>query len=325
MAGKGSLASPPPFRAQLALLVDHAPEGDAWLHEDKLDGYRIGCRLHRGRATLTSRREQDWTARFPGIAQAAEKLKSKSALLDGEVAVVDKSGRTSFQALQNAFGKGGATNVVYFVFDLLFLDGADLTRLPLEERKALLKALLGSKRTGPIRWVSHRVGGGAEVFAEACARGLEGIVSKRREGRYIPGRRDPSWQKTKCVKRQELVIGGFTDPQGSREGIGALLVGYYDDGENLVYAGKVGTGYTRMLALELRQMLGAIEQDDSPFAKRPAALLGSVHWVAPKLVGEVAFTEWTRDGTLRHPSFKGLRRDKKAKDVKLEVPTSGEQ
>jgi bifunctional non-homologous end joining protein LigD len=311
-----ALAPPPPYRAQTAVLVDHAPEGDKWLHEEKLDGYRIGCRIDAGRVDLISRRSNDWTASFPAVRDAAKLLPVKNVLIDGEVAVVEPSGRTSFQELQNAFERGAAPHVVYFAFDLLFLDGENLMRLPLEERKARLETLLGGKRTGPIRWVSHIIGRGPDVFAAARAHGLEGIVSKRRDGPYRPGKRDTSWQKTKCVQRQEFVIGGFTDPEGSREGIGALLLGYYDDGR-LVYAGKVGTGFTQALALELRRALGGIEQDECPFAERPPE---DAHWVAPKLVGEVMFTEWTGDGTLRHPSFKGLRKDKKAKDVRREMP-----
>jgi bifunctional non-homologous end joining protein LigD len=316
---KSATARPPKYNAQLALLVDHAPEGEAWLHEEKLDGYRIGCRIDHGRVELVSRRDQDWTARFPGVSAAAAKLPVETALLDGEVAVVEPSGKTNFQALQNAFEGGAATRVVYFVFDLLFLNGESLMSLPLEDRKTRLEKLLEGKRTGPIRWVSHIVGRGPEVFGAACQRGLEGIVSKRRDASYRPGRRDPTWQKIKCVKRQEFVIGGFTDPEGSREGIGALLIGYYDKSGHLVFAGKVGTGYTRALALELRHTLDGIEQTECPFAERPERRIAlGAHWVAPKLVGEVAFAEWTKDGTLRHPSFKGLRRDKSPKDVRRE-------
>jgi bifunctional non-homologous end joining protein LigD len=320
------LAPPPRYNAQLALLVDHAPEGDQWLHEEKLDGYRIGCRIEAGKVQLISRRDQDWTASFPTLRDAAAKLKVKNALIDGEVAVVHASGRTDFQALQNAFKFGVAVvpNVVYFAFDLLFIDGENLMGLPLEERKARLEKLLGGERKGTLRWVSHILGKGPKVFAGACERDLEGIVSKRRDARYHPGKRDPTWVKTKCTKRQEFVIGGFTDPEGSREGIGALLVGYYT-GDDLVFAGKVGTGYSQALARELRAKLGRIEQMDCPFSKRPAGWLRwNAHWVSPRLVGEVAFTEWTRDGTLRHPSFKGLRKDKKAKDVQKEFTKSGD-
>jgi bifunctional non-homologous end joining protein LigD len=311
-----ALASPPRYRAQTAVLVEHPPEGDRWLHEEKLDGYRIGCRIDKGRVDLVSRRANDWTASFPAVRDAARELPLKNALIDGEVAVVEPSGRTSFQELQNAFERGSANNVVYFAFDLLFLDGEDLSRLPLEERKARLEKLLDGKRVGPIRWVSHIIGRGPEVFAAARAHGMEGIVSKRRDVPYRAGKRDTSWQKTKCVQRQEFVIGGFTEPEGNREGLGALLIGHYQE-RRLIYAGKVGTGFTRELALDLRRALGAIEQVDCPFAERPPE---EAHWVAPKLVGEVIFTEWTREGTLRHPSFKGLRRDKVASEVHREMP-----
>src|SRR5512138_2075443 len=201
----------PAYRAQLALLVDDAPAGPGWIHETKYDGYRIGCAVERGRATLFSRRGKDWTREFPDVAAAAARLPVRSALLDGEVAAVLPDGRTSFQALQNAFS-GGERRLVYFVFDLLHLDGEDLARRPLLERKAALARLLG-EGAGPLRFAPHVEGSGAEVFREACRLGLEGIVSKRADHAYRPGR-GGGWVKTKCILRQELVIGGFTDPEG---------------------------------------------------------------------------------------------------------------
>ena len=310
----------PPYRAQLALLVDAAPEEAGWIHEVKYDGYRIGCAVARGQATLWSRREKDWTAQFPEIAAAAAKLPVRSALLDGEVAAVLPDGRTSFQALQNAFA-GGRRNLVYFVFDLLHLDGEDLAARPLLERKAALAELLGDG-VGPIRYAPHVEGSGAAVFREACRLGLEGIVSKRADHPYRPGR-GGGWVKTKCILRQELVIGGFTDPEGAaRDAIGALLVGAHEAGA-LRFAGKVGTGFTNAQARALRARLEKLETRECPFTPRPAGWLGEhAHWVRPELVAEVAFTEWTGDGHLRHPSFQGLREDRRAKDVVRERPTS---
>jgi bifunctional non-homologous end joining protein LigD len=299
--------------------VDAPPAGQEWLHEQKFDGYRILAVLDRGGVQLLSRRFKDWTAAFPGVAAAVARLPAGRAVLDGEVAAVLADGRTSFQALQNA--RDGA-NVVYFVFDLLALDGEDLAPLPLDQRKARLAALVASARGAPglIRYSDHVIGEGEAFFALACRRGLEGIVSKRRDKPYLPGR-GMTWLKTKCLQRQEFVIGGFTDPEGSRRGLGALLVGYHA-GPRLVYAGKVGTGYTQAMLLDLRDRLDALEQAASPFSPEPprAWTGGGRHWVAPELVAEVAFSEWTDDSRLRHPSFQGLRLDKPARDVVRETP-----
>jgi bifunctional non-homologous end joining protein LigD len=297
---------------QLATLVDEAPEGNEWLHEQKFDGYRIVAELDGGHATLWTRRFNDWTAQFPTIARAIERLPAKRAVIDGEVAAVLPDGRTSFQALQNAIGTA-AGNLFYFAFDLLRLDREELTSLPLEERKSRLHALIGGIRE--LRYSDHVIGNGKAFFELACKRGLEGIVSKRRDRPYTPGR-NRDWLKTKCLLRQELVVGGFTDPEGSRVGIGALLVGYHQGGA-LVYAGKVGTGYTTKMLRELRAELAPLEIAKAPFHPVPQrAWTGPrVHWVTPKLVAEVAFSEWTDDGRLRHPSFQGMRRDKPASEV----------
>jgi bifunctional non-homologous end joining protein LigD len=229
------------YTPQLATLVKEAPSGDEWLHELKYDGYRIGCVIAGGNVQLLSRNGKDWTDRFAAVREAAAQLKVKRALLDGEVAVVLPDGRTSFQALQNALG-GAAGQLVYFVFDLLHLDGTDIGRLPLEERKARLQKLLG-KSKGVLRYSDHVVGHGDEVFNAACRQHAEGIVSKRRDRPFQAGR-GLSWVKTKCIQRQEFIIGGYTDPEGARTGLGALLVGVRE-GDQLVYAGKVGTGFTR--------------------------------------------------------------------------------
>jgi bifunctional non-homologous end joining protein LigD len=312
-------AQPPIHELQLATLVAEAPEGPEWLHEQKFDGYRILAELDRGTVRLLSRRFKDWTAEFPTVAAAVATLPARRAVIDGEVAAVQPDGRTSFQALQNT--RDGA-DIAYFVFDLLALDGEDLTALPLEDRKARLEQLVRPARGAPgvVRYSDHITGSGRAFFTLACQRGLEGIISKRRDKPYLPGR-GPTWLKTKCLVRQELVIGGFTDPEGSRTGIGALLVGYYD-GPTLVYAGKVGTGFSHALLGELRGLLAPLERAASPFSPEPprAWTGGGRHWVAPELVGEVAFSEWTHEGRLRHPSFQGLRRDKRAFDVVREAP-----
>jgi len=305
----------PSYDPQLAQLVKSAPTGDEWLHELKYDGYRIGCRIDAGKVTLISRNGNDWTDHFPEIAKAATELKVESALLDGEVCVVSPHGRTSFQALQN-LASADRKRLVYFVFDLLYLDGRTLIGEPLEARKAALRTIVRGDR---IQFSDHVNGDGAAAFREACRLKLEGIISKRRNAPYQSGKR-LGWLKTKCIQRQEFVIGGFTDPEGSREGIGALLVGFYE-AERLVFAGKVGTGFTTKSARELRTRLNAIEIRESPFSPPPPGWLGrNAHWVRPQLVGEVEFTEWTDEGKIRHPSFQGLRADKKARVVTKEEP-----
>jgi bifunctional non-homologous end joining protein LigD len=304
------------YRPQLARLVSVAPEGDDWLHEMKYDGYRIGCRIRGKTITLMTRNGKNWTASFPAVAAAARAIGVEDAILDGEIAVVLPDGRTSFQALQNAFTGGATRGLTYFVFDLLALDGVNLRPQPLERRKEALARLIGTTgRATVIRFADHVVGHGGELFEQACRLRVEGIISKRRSAPYVAGRGD-TWVKTKCALRQEFVIGGFTDPEGSRQGIGALLIGYRDDSGALVFAGKVGTGFSVAVARDLRRRLDALERRQSPFTPPPpAALLRRAHWVKPTLVGEVTFTEWTNDGRIRHPSFQGLRRDKPAASV----------
>lgn len=302
---------------QLATLVDEAPEGDEWLHEMKLDGYRIVAERRGRNVKLWSRRFNDWTAQFPTVAAAVAGLPAKSCVIDGEVAAVMPDGRTSFQALQNRGGQ-----LMYFAFDLIELDGEDIGALPLEQRKTKLAALLERGDRDVLKYSDHVIGGGKAFFALACQRGLEGIVSKRRDKPYTPGR-GGAWLKTKCLLRQELVIGGFTDPEGVRTHIGALLVGYYE-GAALRYAGKVGTGFTMKTLGDLKKRLAPLELAKSPFDPEPArAWTGAGrHWVKPELVAEVAFSEWTADGRLRHPSFQGLRDDKKAAEVVRERPVA---
>ena len=309
--------APSDYVPQLATLVATPPSGDEWLHEIKFDGYRIGASVRKGAVALYTRNGNDWTSAFPEIAEAVRKLNVDDALIDGEVAVVLPDGRTSFQALQASSSRAHRGTLVYFVFDLLRLEGERLESLPLEERKARLEKLVGNRKTGRIRFSEHVEGHGESFFEQACGLGLEGIVSKRRDLPYRPGRHG-GWVKTKCVQRQEFVIGGFTDPEGMRAGLGALLIGYYE-GDRLVFCGKVGTGFTHKAALELRARLDRLEQKTCPFTPPPAGRLGrNAHWVRPALVCEVVFTEWTGDGKIRHPSFHGLRADKNAKEVTRE-------
>jgi bifunctional non-homologous end joining protein LigD len=303
---------------QLATLVKEPPRGDGWFHEMKLDGYRILARLEKGKARLWSRNAKDWTERFPTVARAVEALAVPTAILDGEVAMLLPDGTTSFNALQNAHGNATAGELTYFVFDVIYLDGWSLTAASLEERKKVLNDLLaGSSR--PLCYSEHVVGAGEEFFRQACRLKLEGIVSKKRDAPYSPGRMR-TWLKVKCQQEQELVIGGFTDPEGQRSGLGALLLGVYEDGK-LRYAGKVGTGFSVEVAQDLRRKLDRLTQSTNPFGDK-VPRMARAHWVKPKLVANVTFGEWTPDGRLRHPSFKSLREDMAPREVVREKPAA---
>jgi bifunctional non-homologous end joining protein LigD len=308
---------------QLATLVSAVPEGQNWLHELKFDGYRILCRIDNGRVTLLTRNAQDWTSRFRSVAQAAKELDVGQALIDGEVIAVDDKGKHSFQVLQNVLKHGDSAELVYYAFDLLHLDGRDVRSVALLERKELLQRRLRfdpkAPGTGPLRYSEHWIAQGTKVFDKACEIGFEGIIAKRVDAPYRSGRgRD--WLKIKCSKNQEFVIGGFTDPAGARAGFGALLLGVHDDSGGLRYAGRVGTGFDDRMLRDLRARLDKLERKSPPFVNPPKGSdAKGVHWVEPDLVGEVVFTEWTSDGLLRHPSFKGLREDKPAKQIQREV------
>ncbi|HZO41694.1 MAG TPA: DNA ligase D [Methylomirabilota bacterium] len=324
ISGARRAAMPGFIPPQLATLVDAPPSGAQWLHELKHDGYRILARLDRGRVKLMSRNGRDWTDHFPAVAAGVARLPAEQAFLDGEVTVLLPNGASSFQALQNFMSGPGKGELAYMIFDLVYLDGSDLTGAPLEERKAALAKLLtaGRDRATVLRYSDHVVGAGSDFFEHACGMGLEGIVSKRRDAPYR-GRRGAAWLKIKCLKRQEIVIGGYTDPEGSRLGIGALLGGVYEDGR-LSYAGKIGTGFNRETLRDLKKRLTALDEDVSPFSPRPTGV-GRPHWVKPELVAEVSFSEWTSDGKLRHSTFLGLREDKPARAVIRELPADVER
>lgn len=251
---------------QLATLTDQAPEGDDWVHELKYDGYRILARVSNHAAQLLSRNNHDWTGRLQRIADAVAELPVNTAWLDGEVVAILHDGSISFQALQNAFDTRSDTNLAYYVFDLVYLDGYDLRRVPLLHRKHALADLLQSKTEGLIRYSDHIVGGGPIVFDQACQQGMEGIMSKRRDAVYRSNR-NGNWLKVKCSHRQEFVIGGFTDPGGSRTAFGALLLGVHDRHGHLHFAGKTGTGFTERTLKELHKKLTALKQVHSPFAE----------------------------------------------------------
>jgi bifunctional non-homologous end joining protein LigD len=314
LKGARKQALPDMIEPQLATLVKSAPTGPAWVHEIKFDGYRMLCRIADGEAQIVSRTAKDWTAEFSAVAHALARLPVESAWLDGEVVVVDAHGRTRFQALQNALSGATTATLSYFAFDLLYLNGFDLRGVALAERKRLLQELLANAPM-TVKYSEHFAAPGEAFLQHACELGLEGMVSKRSDLPYQAGR-GPAWQKMKCERSQEMVIGGFTDPEGSREGFGALLLGVYEPDGRLTYSGKVGTGFDTASLKSLSRSLKKLVQKESPFHNPPrGAEARRAHWVKPDLVAEVSFTEWTADGTLRHPSFKGLRADKPAKEV----------
>ncbi len=301
LEGAKAAAMPATLTPMLATLVDDVPGGDDWVHEIKYDGYRMLCRVERGKARIFSRNGKDWTSQLRPIAEAAQRLNVKQAWLDGEVAAVDAEGHTSFQVLQNALSDPNRKPLTCFVFDLLYLDGHDLRQAALTERKRLLQQVLEGADPA-LRYSADVQGSGAEFLKEACRLGLEGAISKRADSLYRAGVRTREWVKVKCGKRQEMVIGGFTDPQRSRRGFGALLLGVYESGE-LRYSGKVGTGFDDKTLTKLRSMLDKLEQSSSPFANPPRGFEAkAAHWVKPQLVAEIAFTEWSNDGALRRRS-----------------------
>ena len=290
------------------------PNGEKWLHEVKYDGYRIIARKSGDDITLFSRSGLDWTVRFPAIAKALQSLPCEDTLLDGEIAFVLASGVTDFKSLQEHIDTPHPA-FRYFLFDQLFLDGKDWRTQPLTKRKTGLAQLLTAKPLPDwLVYSDHVEGSGREFFREACAAGLEGVVSKRVDLPYVSGR-TKDWLKIKCVKRAEFVIGGYSRSTAKDRAFSSLLVGTFDDGR-LVFAGKVGTGFSSPDLDRLAKRFKPLERSSSPFVEVPAIERRDAVWLSPKLVCEVAYTEWTRDGRLRHPSFQGLREDKPAAEVK---------
>ncbi|HJR46054.1 MAG TPA: non-homologous end-joining DNA ligase [Actinomycetota bacterium] len=292
----------------LATLTESYFSDPEWVFEPKLDGVRCLAFKKGRKVRLTSRNRLSLNDRYPEVVEAVGRVALDDVVLDGEVAVVSR-GISRFQSLQRHLLEGGGA-LVYFVFDSPHLAGRDVGRLPLLARKDLLRRLVAP--VDGIRLVTHRKKNGEAYLRDACEKGWEGLIAKRAAAPYVNGR-SKEWLKFKCSKEQEFVIGGYTEPQGSRIGFGALLVGYYEDGR-LRYAGKVGTGYNVPLLQTLTEKLARMEHDRCPFEGKPPLRKG-VHWVKPKLVAQVGFSEWTRDGRLRHPRFIGIRDDKKARDV----------
>ena len=305
----------------LATLTDTMPTQGKWVYEPKLDGVRALIYVNDGAVRIYSRNRKPLNGAYPELVEALEHAVRGSAVLDGEVVAFDpERGVTSFARLQQRMqlrdplrARRSQVEVYLYLFDCLYYEGVDLMGLPLIDRKAVLRDVVWYD--DPIRFTPHRTTGSAAMLRDACAKGAEGILAKRADSKYV-STRSSDWLKLKCVRQQEFVIGGYTAPQGARERLGALLVGYYD-GKTLRYAGKVGTGYDRRTLEHLHSRLVPLHRSASPFSEGPTPA-GDVQWVAPRLVAQIGFSEWTSAGLLRHPRFLGLRTDKAAREVRRE-------
>lgn len=319
----GSSKLPGFIPPQLATLAESAPKGDGWLHEIKYDGYRLIARRSGGSVRLLTRQENDWTDRFGPIATAIADLPGDTMIVDGEACIIDAQGHTSFQKLQNAIKAKKFDRLVFFVFDLLHIDGRDLRTLPLTERKTELASLMaGLPEDGVLRLSDHVLGQGEAMFENACELALEGLISKKADAPYTSGR-SRTWLKAKCSRRQEFVVIGWTPPGGSRRHFGSLLLAARDGDDRLVYTGRVGTGFNARSLGDIKKRLDGLARKTCPADEPPTtAESKDARWVTPELVAEVAFTQWTDDGRLRHPSFQGLREDKPAGAVHIDEPQS---
>jgi len=305
----------------LAKLTHEHFSGEDWIFERKLDGERVFAHISDdGNVTLYSRNQKELNVSYPEVKDALEKHAVKGCILDGEVVAFNKNNVSDFQKLQPRMQTSSRekalesdVDVYYYFFDLLYVDGHDITKCALRDRKKLLGEAVKSE--DPLRMVQYRNDDGIEFYKEACEKGWEGLIAKEAGSTYVHSR-SSKWLKFKCIKQQEFVIGGFTKPEGERVGFGALLLGFYQD-DDLVYAGEVGTGFDDQTLKELRDKLEEIERKTSPYDRGETETKG-VHFVTPKFVCEVAFSEWTEDDRLRHPRYKGLRRDKSPEDVHKE-------
>ena len=311
------VALPEKFSPELATLVDAPPpDPENWVFEVKFDGYRMLARIEDGAVRLITRNANDWTDKLLPLKAELERMKLPDGWYDGEIVVHDEHGKPDFGKLQLAFDGKHAGRIEYFLFDVPYFDGHDLRELPLVDRRGLLEKLLAKKKSDKVRFSAEFGDKPDELVIAACKIGLEGVIGKRRDARYV-SRRSPDWIKLKCGLRQEFVIGGFTDPKGSRTGIGSLLLGTYDDEGVLRYAGNVGSGFNHSSLASIAKRLEKLRSDESPFP--PRAVPGRKHhWVKPVLVAEVSFSEWTSAGAVRHPVFQGLREDKPAMGIKRE-------
>lgn len=310
----------PPQFPKLVKDIPTNQDGD-WLHEMKFDGYRLQLHLRNGISQCFTRSGLDWSAIYPELMHAVKSLSVENIIIDGELVALDKWGHSNFQKLQNALKfqiKQSHVHLYYYAFDVLYLNGKDLRERPLLERKEILKKIL-TKAKAPLRYSDHFLQHGKQFYQLSCKKKLEGVVSKRTDSTYHSGR-NTLWVKTKCTSRQEMVIGGYTNPAGSRAGFGALLMGVYSNGK-LQYSGKVGTGFNQLSLLQIKEELGKLEQPHSPFAIN-SPREKNIHWLKPIKVAEISFANWTEDGRLRAPVFQGFREDKKAKEIHMEKAES---
>lgn len=318
-AGAVKADLPETLTPELATLVDGPPaDPENYIYEIKFDGYRMVTRVQGKDVRLVTRNGNDWTDKLKPLQQEIRRMKLPDGWYDGEIVVHDENGKPNFNLLQLAFDGSNSAQIVYFLFDAPYFKGYDLRDVRLDERRPLLQEALAARPSDTVRFSAEFGTDPAQLVVAACQIGLEGVIGKRKDSRYVT-RRSPEWIKLKCGQRQEFVIGGYTDPHGARTGIGSLLLGYYDKDGVLRYAGNCGSGFNGASLRHMREVLEAIETDENPFP--PRAVPGRTnHWVKPELVAEVSFSEWTATDSIRHPVFQGLRKDKPAKSVVRELP-----
>jgi bifunctional non-homologous end joining protein LigD len=321
LTGAHKAKLPDQLKPELATLVERAPQGE-WSYEIKFDGYRIMARIDHGEVKLFTRNGHDWTHKLPGQAEALAALNLESAWLDGEMVVANEQGVPDFQALQNAFDAGRSANIVYYLFDMPYLNGVDLREVPVEERRAALATVLKPNKNPLLRFSDAFAENPDALLNSACQMQMEGLIGKRLGSPYV-SRRSSDWIKLKCKHRQEFVIVGYTDPKGSRSAFGALLLGLHDrDSGKLRYAGKVGTGFNESTLKSLYEQLIPLKAKKPSVVNPPSGVdAKGVHWLKPALLAEIAFAEMTKEGAVRHAVFHGLRNDKPAKDITEERPS----